>query len=142
MHRILVAFDGSSSSQSALRFALGLAAHELKAELVLATVGEEPMPYAELSAYTPREDTIAAALESCHRAQLSADPILEGSTVRVQRHLRLGETAPTLVAMAEDLRCDWIIMGTRGMGTLGNLLLGSVANKVVHLTTLPVTLVR
>jgi nucleotide-binding universal stress UspA family protein len=28
------------------------------------------------------------------------------------------------------------------MGTLGNLLLGSVANKVVHLTTLPVTLVR
>jgi nucleotide-binding universal stress UspA family protein len=35
-----------------------------------------------------------------------------------------------------------IAMGTRGMGTIGNLLMGSVATKVVHLASVPVTLVK
>ena len=43
---------------------------------------------------------------------------------------------------AEELNCDAIIMGTRGMGALGNLVMGSIATKVVHLTRLPVTLVK
>jgi nucleotide-binding universal stress UspA family protein len=33
-------------------------------------------------------------------------------------------------------------MGTRGMGAIGNLVLGSVATKVIHLTEVPVTLVK
>ena len=33
-------------------------------------------------------------------------------------------------------------MGSRGMGALGNLVLGSIANQVVHLTEIPVTLVK
>ena len=33
-------------------------------------------------------------------------------------------------------------MGTRGMGAMGNLILGSVATKVIHLVDVPVTLVK
>ena len=33
-------------------------------------------------------------------------------------------------------------MGTRGMTPLANLMLGSIATKVIHLTDIPVTLVR
>ena len=33
-------------------------------------------------------------------------------------------------------------MGTRGLGTIGTLVLGSVAHKVLHLTHVPVTLVK
>jgi nucleotide-binding universal stress UspA family protein len=33
-------------------------------------------------------------------------------------------------------------MGTRGMGAVPNLLLGSVASKVVHLVDIPVTLIK
>ena len=43
---------------------------------------------------------------------------------------------------AEREGCDAIVMGTRGMGSIGSLMLGSVATKVVHLTKLPVTLVK
>jgi nucleotide-binding universal stress UspA family protein len=35
-----------------------------------------------------------------------------------------------------------IVMGTRGQGAVGNLLLGSVATKVIHLSKVPVTLVK
>jgi nucleotide-binding universal stress UspA family protein len=38
--------------------------------------------------------------------------------------------------------CDGIVMGTRGMSAVGNLVMGSVATKVIHLTKLPVTLVK
>ena len=47
-----------------------------------------------------------------------------------------------IVKRAEELGCDGIIMGTQGRGTVGRLLLGSVAAKVEHLTKLPVTLVK
>jgi nucleotide-binding universal stress UspA family protein len=33
-------------------------------------------------------------------------------------------------------------MGTRGMGAIGNVFLGSIATKVVHLASVPVTLVK
>ena len=47
-----------------------------------------------------------------------------------------------LAKRAEELGCDEIIMGTRGMGAIGNLVMGSVATKVVHLAGIPVTLVK
>ena len=37
---------------------------------------------------------------------------------------------------------SWCQMGTRGMGTIANLALGSVATKVIHLANIPVTLVK
>ena len=48
----------------------------------------------------------------------------------------------SIVSCAETLGCDGIVMGTRGMGAIGNLVAGSVATKVIHLTKLPVTLVK
>jgi nucleotide-binding universal stress UspA family protein len=38
--------------------------------------------------------------------------------------------------------CDAIVMGTRGMGAVSGLVLGSVATKVIHLADVPVTLVK
>lgn len=43
---------------------------------------------------------------------------------------------------ARRLKCESIVMGTRGMGTIGNLFLGSVATRVIHLARIPVTLIK
>ena len=51
-------------------------------------------------------------------------------------------TATEIVRVAKLEGVDPIMMGTRGMGALGKLLLGSTANKVVHLAEVPVTLVK
>ena len=48
----------------------------------------------------------------------------------------------TIVAFAEDVGADEIVMGTRGLGGLAGLLLGSVATEVISLAKVPVTLVK
>jgi nucleotide-binding universal stress UspA family protein len=57
-------------------------------------------------------------------------------------HLRQGEVAQTIAQVADSQGMDEVVMGTRGMGALGTLLLGSVAYRVVHLVHVPVTLVK
>jgi nucleotide-binding universal stress UspA family protein len=54
----------------------------------------------------------------------------------------IGDIPKSIVSCAETLGCDGIVMGTRGLGAIGNLVAGSVATKVIHLTKLPVTLVK
>jgi nucleotide-binding universal stress UspA family protein len=50
--------------------------------------------------------------------------------------------ARSIVERAHELGCTHIVMGTRGMSLLGNLVLGSVATKVIHAARCPVTLVK
>ena len=54
----------------------------------------------------------------------------------------IGDVPKVLANYAEENGCDGIVMGTRGMGAIGNLVLGSIATKVIHLTKVPVTLVK
>ena len=62
--------------------------------------------------------------------------------MQVQTHEIVGEVVSELVEAARKLGCTLIVMGTRGMGSLGSLVLGSVASHVVHEAPLPVLLVK
>lgn len=53
-------------------------------------------------------------------------------------HIGVGDPAEVIVQYAEDKRCEQIVMGPRGMGTMSNLVLGSVASKVIPLAKAPV----
>jgi nucleotide-binding universal stress UspA family protein len=55
---------------------------------------------------------------------------------------RVGEPAPTMVAAAEEGRFDLIALGTQGHSALENLMLGSVAIKVLAHASTPVLLLR
>ena len=54
----------------------------------------------------------------------------------------VGPVAETLVKHAEDKRCDLIYIGTRGMSEIGKALMGSTATKVLHISDVPVLLVK
>jgi nucleotide-binding universal stress UspA family protein len=58
------------------------------------------------------------------------------------RRVSPGETPQQIVEVAASASADLIVIGTRGMTELRSLLLGGVANKVVHHATCPVLLVR
>lgn len=53
-----------------------------------------------------------------------------------------GSPSREIVAYAEELRCDLIVMGTHGRGGLNRLLLGSVAERVIRTATVPVMTMR
>jgi nucleotide-binding universal stress UspA family protein len=58
------------------------------------------------------------------------------------RKVRPGETPEHIIEVAKESRADLIVMGTRGMTEWKSLLLGGVAQKVVHHAACPVLLVR
>ena len=88
---------------------------------------------AQISAYLRDEGELA--LRAARRR-------LERAGIRHECHIRTGALAETIVELAGEHRCTRIVMGTRGLGAVSGLVLGSVTYGVVHLAAMPVTLVK
>ena len=67
---------------------------------------------------------------------------LDAAGLAYSSHIMMGETAPTIVEFAKDKACSLIVMGAHGFGSAVGLFMGSVTVKVVHLSTVPVLLVK
>ena len=70
--------------------------------------------------------------------QMCQDKGLKKITQRVEE----GYAADVILDIAKDSNVDMIVIGNRGLGRLGEFLMGSVSNKVLHLATCPCTVVR
>ena len=67
---------------------------------------------------------------------------LESAGIAFDAHVCSGNSAEVITDSSRNYHCDLVVMGTRGMGAIKNLLLGSVASKVIHLTEKPLLLVK
>ena len=139
--RILIPVDGSDTSLAAVRFAAGtLARANPDLEIHLLNV-QPPLPSA---AATFIDSAVVRDfhLEEGAKALAAARKLLDDSGIHYASNAVVGEPAETIAAYAEQRGCAGIVMGTRGLGRAAGLLLGSVAHKVLHLSNLPVTLVK
>jgi len=75
------------------------------------------------------------ALRRCKRR-------LNAAKIAYRAGILVGQVAETIVSECRAQRCDMIFMGTRGAGALAGMLIGSTAAKVLHLSDVPVMLVR
>jgi nucleotide-binding universal stress UspA family protein len=136
---ILIAYDGSEHSRRAAEIAGKLAReHGEDAELwvvsvVNAVTGELGEPF--LSEMIERSAAIGQEL---------INEALEytGEGVQMHREVLFGEPADCIVEVASTRACDLIVIGSRGMGALKSLLLGSRAQKVIHQAACPVLVVK
>ena len=142
MHRLLVPVDSSECASRALGYALKLARENGPMEIVLVHAHEAPIVYGEVSLYLSQEK--AAQMLRQHSADVLSPAIeaAKAAGVPFTSEILTGYIADEIVACAGRRGCDTIVMGTRGMSAIGNLVMGSVATKVVHLSTVPVTLVK
>jgi nucleotide-binding universal stress UspA family protein len=138
--KLLLPVDGSEHAQHAVRYAIGRV-REAPAELLVLHV-EPPVSYEEMRVYVMREEAEKVRRKACERVLASATKLLDEAKVPYSAHLREGEIAPTIAKFAEAEKVDEVILGTRGMSAVSELLVGSVAHRVVHLVRVPVTLVR
>jgi nucleotide-binding universal stress UspA family protein len=67
---------------------------------------------------------------------------LRGAAGRVEPSVVEGTPAPEILRMARRVDADLIVVGARGLGTLGRLLLGSVSEAVLLHARCPVVIVR
>lgn len=138
---ILTAIDGSKHAAHAADYAADLAAR-YGAELVLLHV----MPHPN-SVHIPRELIELAKIEHVEPTEReilrgAAESILDqaeqraraAGVTRVRIAHAVGNPAELIVAHAKAEKADLIVMGRRGLGGIGGLLLGSVSLKVSHLS--------
>lgn len=142
MHKILVPVDGSDAALRALDFAVGLVTAVAGASLHLLFVYPRIALYGATRVYAGEEEFRHLAREHASGVLLNAEARIGKGAIAYAADAIEGDPAEVIAQRATELGCDSIVMGTRGMGRVGNLLLGSVATKVVHLTPLPVTLVK
>ena len=67
---------------------------------------------------------------------------LRQAKARFVTRTEIGPTAETIARLVRVLHADQIVMGTRGLGAIGRLVLGAVALDVIRLAGVPVTLVK
>lgn len=141
MPTILVPFDGSEPALRAVEYAAKLAkAGDNPIVIVLNVQAPAPSFWPEKLV---NEDILREHYESEGAKTLgAAECRLREMGVPCRSEVRAGLAGDTIAEFARDERVDGIVMGTRGMGAVGNLLMGSVAQKVVHLAAVPVTLVK
>jgi len=136
-----LAIDGSSCSLRATEFLIGLIEGRVAAEVHVLNV-QEPLRYFDALSEEKQQLVEHRDRERGKRETTEACDMLARAKVPCQLHVIAGDPASGIVKLARDLHCDLIVMGTRGMGTITGLVLGSVATKVVHLSDMPVTLVK
>jgi len=67
---------------------------------------------------------------------------LDAAGLAYTYHISIGTPAEAIVQYAQEQKVDQVTMGAQGQNALTALLLGSVVNKVLHLSTVPVLLVK
>ncbi len=76
------------------------------------------------------------------KALAGARKLLDEAGLKYTHHIGVGETADVIAHFAKEQHLDQVIMCTRGMSAAANMLLGSVASKVLNLVEVPLTLVK
>ncbi len=136
--KIVLAVDGSQQSQKAVPLAIDIA-KKSAADVVVVHVREHMV---DLGGVWERES------ESRARAIVDgACKELEGAGVTANAEIRRsldgsGRIAQEIIDTADEEEADLIVMGSRGVSNLRSLLLGSVAHKVLQLSSQPVLIAR
>lgn len=140
MKRILVGLDDSEQSLHALTYARNLAT-ATGGKLILAFACE-PLRYLAEPQWVPFAEIERAQREHGQEVVKRAHDALKGFTGEVDETLLFGPAAEALVDAAEKKDADLIVVGSHGRGAVKRLLLGSVADRTVHLSKRPVLIVH
>jgi len=139
MLRVLIPVDGSRNSLRTVRFVIK------KAPLY-----KEPLEIHLLNVQRPFPGTVrgVSALAKRHhhdegiKALAPARRLFDAARLKYKHHVGVGDFGDTIAQYVKNLKIDQVVMGCRGAGSIANMLLGSVATKVLHLVDVPVLLVK
>jgi nucleotide-binding universal stress UspA family protein len=141
--RIIVPVDGSTPSIHAVVHALSLARDRMDTEIILVNVqSRETLEVSDISAVISAATDREAAARQSKKALRRPIGLCRKGSVKFEVRAELGPIAQTIARLARQLDADQIVMGTRGLGALKGLILGSVATDVIRLANIPVTLVK
>ena len=141
MKKILIATDGSDSAHETVALGLELAAEQGATVHVVHVVQPvDVMPYSNFGFIAP---VLPHEVDEHDREPLrAAEELAAGKDVPVKTEVLKGYAAQEIVAYADSIDADLIVVGSRGHGAFKTALLGSVSRSVLHESRRPVLVVR
>ncbi|MBK7859903.1 MAG: universal stress protein [Archangiaceae bacterium] len=138
MKKILVAVDGSPASISAAKTAL---------ELARATGGEVTLVHVEPQAAVMAGLPLAPQVEPHETALARGASVLKHAMIAldalgIRTENRVGPPAEVIADLAEEQGFELVVVGNKGRGAVSRVLLGSVADRLVHICKRPLLVVR
>lgn len=142
MKKIVIATDGSPSALEAVEYGLELAADQGAEPIVVHVApATEVIPVAGYGMGGPV--AVPHELDEYDRASLDeAVEIAARRGLEAKTELLVGNAAHAIVAYADSVDADLIVVGSRGHGAIAGALLGSVSRRVLHEAKRPVLVVR
>ena len=141
--KILVATDGSKPALHAVKYAVTLlrqmspGSHSITLMSVHDDVGLR-----HAKSLVGRTAVADYLRELSEKELKPARKVLDAANVAHDMVVRTGHVAPEIVACAKAGAYDLIVLGAKGRGAMADLLLGSVAQRVLSTAETPVLLVR
>ena len=141
--KLLVATDGSKPALHAVKYAAGLVRQLApgSSSITLISVHDD-------AGLRAAKAYVGSAAVADHLRELSenelapARKLLDAAGIQHDMVVRTGPIAPEIVACAKTGKFDLIVLGSKGRGAIADLLLGSVAQRVLATATGPVLLVK
>ena len=140
--KILLATDGSEDAVLAARVAAGVSVTTGREVHVVHVL--EPIPRYAYPGVTPEIYSLVDTERKERARELLAretDGLRDVGDNVAEVHLREGLTVDEILDSGDEVRADLIVMGSRGLGRVKNMLLGSVSEGVVHHSRRPILMV-
>jgi nucleotide-binding universal stress UspA family protein len=137
-NRILLASDGSEHARRAAEKAVYIASGTTNASIDLVYVVD-----ASTSKTDVLNNTNSQMIEQKRKQRLEkTQQILEGANLEYKVTVLHGEAGPSIVDYANKQKFDLVVIGSRGLNTLQEMVLGSVSHKVAKRVECPVLIVK
>lgn len=141
MLRLLLPVDGSEPSLRAIDHLIGkLGWYREPPEIHLINV--QPALPTHVTQFISRDEMRKFHIEEGTMALAAARAKLDAAGLRHEFHIDTGDEAETIARYSKDKQVDLIVLGTRALGNMAGMLLGSVATKIIRETEAPVLLVK
>ena len=150
MKKVLIALDYNPTAQKVAEVGFSMA-KSMNAEVTLLHVITDPVfystsGYSPIMGYNGYEDMSPIQLESVDGLKNASLQYLDKSREylgdkSIQTIVKEGDFAETILEAAKELRADVIVIGSHSRKWLENVVMGSVTEKVLHHTSIPLLIV-
>lgn len=140
--KLLVAIDGSKNSLRAMKYATKLVARMSEPSQLVLVNAHDDIALRGASQFVGK-DAVKSYLDDLAQGELK-EAVAAAQKAKVAFEVRTarGPVAQAIVKVAIDDDVDMIVLGSKGRTALKDLLIGSVAQRVIAIAEVPVMLVK
>lgn len=140
MKKLLVAVDGSENAMRAVKWVADFCRSYGPVEISILNVEPRPQTW-QTHGMEPQAVTDHLRARCALAIEDSTLPLREAG-LAFEGICEFGDASHVIADVAASSKCDTIVLGRRGLGSIRGMALGSVSARLLHLTDLPVVLVK